>query len=215
MVYGRDVAGRTLELEASGALKDSALVMRDRETDSWWSLMASRAIGGPLEGTELPELPVGEKTTWGDWVSRHPDTLVLSVDGREHVENNPYERYFTSDGTFRGAELDDDRLAPKEPVYTFEHDGTPYAVAHSRIEGGAILDLRGRTAFFHRPEGASVFASSDAWLLPVDGVGAGANPETLLKRLEAGRVAGAERLPGFDTFWYTWVAQHEDTELLR
>lgn len=215
MVYGRDVAGRTLQLEASGALKDAALVMRDRETDSWWSLMASRAIGGPLEGTELRELPVGEKTTWSDWISRHPDTLVLSVDGREHVENNPYDRYFTSDGTFRGTEVEDDRLAPKEPVYTFEHDGTPYAVPHATIEGGAVIELGERTAFFHRPDGASVFASSDTWMLPAEAVEAGADPDALLGRLEAGEVEGAEKLPGFDTFWYTWVAQHEDTELLE
>ena len=64
MVYGRTVGERTLDLEPSGALLSASLVMRDRQTDSWWSIMTSKAIGGPLEGTALPELPVGEKTTW-------------------------------------------------------------------------------------------------------------------------------------------------------
>ena len=34
MVYGRNVAGTELNFEASGALLDASLVMRDRETDS-------------------------------------------------------------------------------------------------------------------------------------------------------------------------------------
>ena len=29
---------------------DASLVMRDRETDSWWSIMTSDAIGGELDG---------------------------------------------------------------------------------------------------------------------------------------------------------------------
>ena len=79
---------------------DASLVMRDRETDSWWSIMTSDAIGGELDGTDLVELPRGEKVTWKDWRGRHPGTLVLSVEGEEHVENNPYDNYFTSESTF-------------------------------------------------------------------------------------------------------------------
>ncbi len=65
----------------------ASLVMRDRETDSWWSIMTSSAIGGALQGTELDELPIGEKTTWADWRRRYPATLVLSVDGGQHKGN--------------------------------------------------------------------------------------------------------------------------------
>ena len=71
-MYDRKIANRELSFEASGALKKATLVMRDRETDSWWSIMTSNAIGGELEGAELVELPVGEKTTWGAWRARHP-----------------------------------------------------------------------------------------------------------------------------------------------
>ncbi len=66
--------------------------MRDRETDSWWSIMTSRAIGGPLDGAQLVELPVSTKSTWGQWRRAHPRTLVLSVDGVEYVESNPFDR---------------------------------------------------------------------------------------------------------------------------
>jgi len=99
---------------------DASLVMRDRETDSWWSIMTSDAIGGELNGADLVELPKGEKTTWKDWRQRHPDTLVLSVGGEEHVENNPYDNYFSSDSGFRDIAARDDRLETKAPVFTFQ-----------------------------------------------------------------------------------------------
>ena len=216
MVYGREIDGETLSFEPSGALLDASLVMRDRETDSWWSIMTSDAIGGPLGGTDLRELPVGEKTTWGDWIARHPETLVLSVDGREHVESNPYESYLASDDTFRGmeADFDDDRLPPKEPVYAFWDEGQPHAVAHDVIEGGRVFDLGEGAVFLHRSEGEPFLASSRAWRLPA-GAADGAEPGDLLARLEAGELEGAEPVEGFDTFWYTWASVHEETELLR
>ena len=214
-MYGRQVGEQELNFEASGALRDAALIMRDRETDSWWSIMTSDAIGGDLDGTDLRELPYGEKTTWGDWKGRHPETLVLSVDGTEHLENNPYDNYFTSAGTFRDIGLADDRLDAKENIYTFWLEGRPFAVTHRAIEGGKTYRLDGldeRVAFFHRVPGLPMYASSEAWL-----VGAGATGmagDEILAAIRAGTLEGAERLTGFDTFWYTWVAVNRDTELL-
>ena len=40
--------------------------MRDRETDSWWSIMTGEAIGGELQGAPLDELTNWEKARWGD-----------------------------------------------------------------------------------------------------------------------------------------------------
>jgi len=195
-VYGRRAGEQVLTLEASGALEQASLVMRDRETDSWWSLMESAAIGGPLDGTRLEELPVSEKTTWGAWRAAHPETLVLSVDGREHDETDPYANYFTSDGTFRGMAVADDRLPAKEAVYAFHLDGEAWAVPHAAFEGGAEFPLPdGRVVELRRPEGASIFASSEAWLVEGDGE--------------------RKRLGGFDTYWYTWVGVNEGSGLLR
>ena len=134
-MYDRKVAGQTLNFEASGALLDASLVMRDRETDSWWSIMTSDAIGGTLDQTRLTELPVGEKAQWRDWRARHPTTKVLSIGGVQHVENNPYDNYFDSEETFRGLTVADERLPPKENIYSFHRDGVPYAVPHSAYAG--------------------------------------------------------------------------------
>ena len=119
-MYGRQYDGKDLRFEASGGLMHAALVMRDKETDSYWSIMTGDAIAGDLRGTRLEEWSLGEKAQWKDWVARHPNTLVLSVNGEEHVENNPYDNYFSSDSGFRDIAARDDRLETKAPVFTFQ-----------------------------------------------------------------------------------------------
>ncbi len=196
---------------------EASLVMRDRETDSWWSIMTSTAIGGPMEGAELRELPLGEKTTWKRWKERHPDTLVLSVNGREHERLNPYRPYFGSDETFRDLKIKDRRLKPKEPIYSFWWSDTPYAVAHQSFEGGKIFapkGLGGRGLLLYRPRGASMFESTKAFVIDGETASGGEQPEALLAQIESGDAA-AERLPGFDTFWYSWVSINKDSLLLR
>ncbi len=218
-MYGRSYGDQTLNFEPSGALRDAALVMRDRETDSWWSIMTSDAIGGPLEGTDLQELPIGEKTTWGEWRAEHPDSLVLSVDGVEHDSSNPYENYFTSDDTFRDLEVEDDRLAAKAPVYTFRRRGTAYAAPHTAIEGGALFPAGDDEVFFlHREPGASVFAGTDAWVLSAERAEEIGSPQAVRSWIASptsDSAPDASRLTGFDTYWYTWVAVHPETELLE
>lgn len=197
---------------------DASLVMRDRETDSWWSIMTSDAIGGELDGVELVEFPRGEKVTWKDWRRRHPDTLVLSVDGEEHIENNPYDNYLASEGTFRDLEIDDHRLAPKDSIYSFWWGDEPYAVPHTAFTGGKVLEVEGwgnQRLFLYRSKKASIFESSQAWIVPESLVVQAKKPRDLLALLTSGDAVGAERLTGFDTFWYNWISVNETTHLIR
>jgi hypothetical protein len=224
VVYGRQLADRTLQFEPSGGLWNASLVMRDRETDSWWSIMTSSAIGGPLEKTRLVELPVGEKTTWKAWRSRHPDTLVLSVERVEHVENNPYDRYFSDPKTFRDLEIADLRLAPKTPIFAFQWRQQAFAVPHEKFFGGALLKLpglKGQKLLLYRPAGASIFASTRAFLVAnflmdknLARKSKAAAVESLVPPADGELPAGYEAVTGFDTFWYTWAAVHPGTEIL-
>ena len=218
MVYDRTVGDKKLNFEASGALMDASLVMRDRETDSWWSIMTSDAIGGELDGTDLVALPQGEKATWRDWRRRHPDTLVLSVDGAEHIDNNPYDNYFASDSTFRDLEIDDHRLEPKDPIYSFWRAEEPYAVPHTAFTGGEVLEVEGwgeKRLLLYRGKKASIFESTQAWIVPAALVAEIAKTKDLLALVWAGDAAGVEQLTGFDTFWYNWVSVNEDSHLVR
>jgi hypothetical protein len=197
---------------------DASLVMRDRETDSWWSIMTSDAIGGELDGTDLVELPQGEKATWKNWRQRHPNTLVLSVDGAEHIDNNPYDNYFASEGTFRDLKIDDQRLAPKDSIYSFWWGDEPYAVPHSSFAGGKVLEVEGwgdQRLFLYRGKKASIFESTEAWIVPASLIADVKKPRDLLALVTADGGNGAERLTGFDTFWYNWVSVNENTKLVK
>ena len=210
-MYGRAYGDRELNFEASGALWQASLVMRDRETDSWWSIMTSEAIGGELEGADLLELPYGEKTTWGEWRARHPASLVLSVEGREHEEHSPYEEYFANDRTFRDLEVADRRLEPKQPIFAFFLDGEPHAVPHSAVGGRRLFEAGEARLLLFRQPGAGLFASTRAWRVPA---GAGETVDSLPADDELG-AAGFEPLGGIDTFWYNWVAVNEESQILR
>jgi hypothetical protein len=221
-VYGRHYEGKDLRFEASGGLMHAALVMRDKETDSYWSIMTGNAIAGELAGTPLDELPLGEKAEWKDWVARHPDTLVLSVNGVEHIENNPYDNYFDSDSGFRGIEARDGRLETKDPIYSFQQDGRAYAVPFSAFEEGAVFVTGGKELFLYRPRGAEIYYSTLAFqgeagdFVRGDG-GWRHDPSGTLLDPDRGGFDGSgspSRLEGFDTFWYMWSLTHPETQVL-
>jgi len=222
VVYGRSYQGRELRFEASGGLLNAALVMRDKETGSYWPIISGEAATGPLAGTRLEGLPRSVKAQWRDWVRAHPDTLVLSVRGAEHVRDDPYAPYFSSRLGFGNLAAIDRRLPTKEPVWAFEHAGGRFAIPHRAIEGGGTLALGDLWLFFYRPPGASIFLSTralaskgrfvfqdGAWVHEPTGAVFDAERGEF-----QGSAAGLEPLAGFDTFWYVWSLTHRDTELL-
>ncbi len=196
--------------------------MRDRETDSYWSLMTSKVIAGELDGLSIEELPIGSKSTWKEWVTKYQQTKVLSVNGREDAPIG-YARYFRSNGGFRELEASENRLATKEQIYAFHYKGKPYAVAARKIEGGAVFKIGKKQLFFYRPPNSAMYQSSvavegESFEL-VDGVWTEKSTNAVLD-LENYRFFNTEgKLPialgGFDTFWYNWSLTNPDTKLLQ
>jgi hypothetical protein len=217
VVYARRLGDGDLTFEASGALEGASLVMRDRETDSWWSVMGGRAIGGPLEGEPLRELPIAEKTTWGAWRRAHPGTHVLSVDGRTHDPVDAYAEYFASERTFGDLRPDDARLDPKTPIFAFRWNGAAHAMPFESFSGGRAFDLADDLfVYLWRDPDSPARAGSRAWRisaalrarLPEDG-------EAARAIIEAAERAGDEavRLAGIDTYWYVWAPRNAGTRL--
>jgi len=219
-VYSREYDGLELNFEASGGLVNSSLVMQDKETDSYWSIMKGSSTAGQFNGTPLVELPVSEKTSWADWVARHPDTKVLSVNGAEHARDS-YERYWEDPNGFSGQSADDERLDTKAPIFAFEHGGQRFAVAHATFEGGHVVELGdGALVFLYRGEGAAMFKSTTAFLSRAGFVqdgGAWTELESGAKFDPATGTFGGdiEQLLGFDTFWYNWSLNNPDTAVLE
>ncbi len=230
-MYDRNYAGKTLNFEPSGGLMNASLVMQDKQTDTYWSIMSGKAEAGELDGTALVELPVSEKMTWGEWYARHPDTLVLSVTGRgrdgqmttlQDPGSDAYGNYFATDGGFRGAEATDPRLDTKDQIHAFLHDGVAYAIDLRRVVGGKTFELQdGTEVLVYREAADPMFRGSSAFMSSAGFEQRGGSWFETSTGAEFNAItrdfggAAVERLNGFDTFWYTWSLTHTDTELFR
>lgn len=147
--------GRVLDFGTTGNLRNSDLVMYDRQTYSWWQQFTGEAIVGELTGTTLEPLP-SQIIAWSDFKASHPDAPVLSRD-TGHVRSygrNPYAGYDSVDNSPFALSGDvwaniDERLLPMERVVAVELDGQDLAypftalrevkVVNDESEGEAIV----------------------------------------------------------------------------
>jgi hypothetical protein len=53
ITFDRRVGGQVLSFGVSGKLRNSDMIMYDRQTESWWQQAVGEAIVGELTGTEL------------------------------------------------------------------------------------------------------------------------------------------------------------------
>jgi hypothetical protein len=156
IVFDRRIGGRTLDFGTTGNLRNSDLVMYDRQTESWWQQFGGAALVGELTGSRLQQLPA-RIVAWGDFRRAHPEATVLSRDtGHSRpYGRNPYAGYDSIDSPpfFPAKNADDDRLPPKERVVYVERGGeavvVPFTVLTARRQltvevGGDELTVRWR-----------------------------------------------------------------------
>lgn len=96
IAFDRRLDGDVLDFGTSGLLRNSDLVMYDRQTESLWQQLTGEAIIGDLTGARLTFLPasiVGFK----DFKAAHPGGAVLSREtgARRPYGENPYVGYDT------------------------------------------------------------------------------------------------------------------------
>ena len=100
ITFDRRTDAGVLSFGVSGKLRNSDMIMYDRETESWWQQAIGEAIVGELTGTELVGLPSWMES-WDAFVSRNPDGLVMvQPDFRRTYGANPYVRYDSSHRPF-------------------------------------------------------------------------------------------------------------------
>ena len=136
IVFDRRVRGRTLEFGTTGNLRNSDLVMYDRQTESWWQQFGGQAVVGRYAGATLRQLPA-RIVSWQDFVHEHVNGLVLTRDtgySRDYGQN-PYVGYdsVSSPPFFPAANGSDHRLQPKERVVLVERRGDAVAVSFSLL----------------------------------------------------------------------------------
>lgn len=94
LVFDRRVNGRVLDFGTSGLLRNSDLVMWDRQTESWWQQFSGDAIVGSYVGTSLKYLP-SQVLPYGEFRSRWPNGPVLVPENPKLRDygRNPYAGY--------------------------------------------------------------------------------------------------------------------------
>jgi len=226
-VFERILNGKEVEFGTSGKLYNSNLVMYDRLTDSYWSQALGMAITGELTGQELKIIPF-DVISWGDWISIHPETLVLTTEtGHTRAYGvDPYGDYYTDPRIIFPVDHKDDRMHPKEIILGF-HEGQTYkAYKQSDVESEKIVNDKinealvvlfsmytGNARAFDRIVDGQVLEfdfldnkiidlqTSSVW--NYDGIAI------------SGELEGLElnRLPFNPGFWFEWIAFHPDTEV--
>lgn len=100
VVFDRRVARRTLTFGVSGNLRNSDMVMYDRQTESWWQQAIGEGIVGEFAGRKLKPIPSWMES-WEQFKARNPDGLVLNAPRKDfNYGANPYVNYDTASRPF-------------------------------------------------------------------------------------------------------------------
>ena len=93
LVFDGRLDGVELTFGVSGKLRNSDMVMYDRQTESWWQQFDGEAIVGELLGSELTQVP-GWMESYAEFKARNPDGAVMAMpNARRPYGENPYAGY--------------------------------------------------------------------------------------------------------------------------
>lgn len=146
IAFESQVGDEVLRFGVSGLLRNSDLVMYDRNTESLWQQSSGRAIVGVMVGARLTYVPA-TVVTLGHLRESFPDALVMSRDTGwpRSYGQNPYRGY---DDPERGGpyyyffdrETIDERLPPAERVVSIEGpSGAAIAYAWSGLSADRVI----------------------------------------------------------------------------
>jgi hypothetical protein len=206
IAFDRRVEGRVLDFGTTGKLRDSDLVMYDRQTESWWQQFSGQALVGMLAGTKLRQLRA-RIVSWRDFRRAHPSGLVLNRETGflRDYGTNPYAGYddIASPPIFAARNADDDRLPPKERVVYVEVGEDALAVSFPALMQRRTISVQtdgGELVVRWRPGVASALDAP---------------------AIAAGRDVGAasvllddEPVPFTEPFWFVVAAFRPDIEIV-
>ncbi len=143
IVFATPGASSRMYFGVSGLLFNNDVLLYDVETESLWSQVLGQSISGDYRGQSLEMIPAAH-TTWSDWKSRYPNTLVLSRDtgySRDYSKN-PYLAYSQNQSVMFDLAHESSQYEKKELVLGLRYNGKqrayPFtelkAVGNSRID---------------------------------------------------------------------------------
>ena len=147
ITFDRRVEGMRLDFGVSGNLRNSDLIMWDRQTHSWWQQATGEGIVGEHAGIRLKPLSTSI-VSWSTFATEFPEALVLTEEtglARDYGIN-PYGGYDTPGTTpflFNGTI--DPRLDGLSRVLTLDHNSDRLALPFAALakEGVANVEVGG------------------------------------------------------------------------
>lgn len=100
ITFDRRIQGRVLSFGVSGKLRNSDMVMYDRESQSWWQQATGEGIVGDMTGVQLRSVPTWMES-WSEFKSAHPTGQVMAEPAfNRPYGGNPYVGYDSSPQPF-------------------------------------------------------------------------------------------------------------------
>jgi hypothetical protein len=149
-VFDRRVSGRTLAFDNPAVLWRDTLVLRDRETGTYWSAATGVGLAGALAGAALEPLPA-VYTTAAAWSRVHPDSLYLDLGTRTSVPFLMRVYGLSPWQGVSGEKTEDERLPGKREVFAVAAGGEAVAFTAEEIRrrraiettlAGGTLEIR-------------------------------------------------------------------------
>lgn len=144
IVFDRVIEGSETTFGTTGKLRNSDLIMYDRETDSWWQQFTGEAIAGSRSGTQLRIIP-SRLESWQSFQDRHPDGEVLVPDnpGFRDYGRNPYAGYDSSGVPFLYRGPMPEGITPLSYVVVVRDGPEPLAVSLDRLRKEGSIEEDG------------------------------------------------------------------------
>lgn len=133
LVFDRQVDGRVLSFGTTGKLRNSDLVMYDRETESWWQQYLGEGLVGAFAGSKLRTLPLRVES-FARFKERHRggEVLIPADPGARDYGRNPYARYDSSAKPFLYDGPLPEGIAPLERVVVVDGEAWTFSLLKQR-----------------------------------------------------------------------------------
>lgn len=134
LVFDRRLDRKVLDFGTTGKLRNSDLVMYDRQTESWWQQFSGRAIVGELAGQKLKLVP-SRIVSFDAFRAEQPDGDVLVPEDPNFRDygSNPHAYYYSTSAPFLNRGDLPENVPAMSRVVVVRTDQAPIIVSLEKI----------------------------------------------------------------------------------
>jgi len=188
IVFNRELGSETLDFGVSGLLRESNLIMYDRQTESLWQQSIGKGLVGQYTDEQL-EFIDSQLLTLEQAVEISSDLEILSADTGFNIDYNrlSYPGYNENDDyfIFRPSSLNE-RFPSKEIFQIVNTGEQSIAIRRDNISTNKTLT--------HPDPEVNLE-------ITIDDIG-----------LITATIASGKKLPSYFEMWFSWAVQHENSE---